>query len=127
MHFAILPKPMIQFADLLYTKLRNIDFEGRVVSTIRSMNFNDSVCISLDSGVSEPLYFTQGVKQGCSLSLYIASLGTALHNSKLGIKIGAESARFADDLVLISGTSKSGMIKLLKLVGTSFAKIIKWV
>ena len=118
---------MIQFADLLYTKLRNIDFEGRVVSTIRSMNFNDSVCISLDSGVSEPLYFTQGVKQGCSLSLYIASLGTALHNSKLGIKIGAEfiTARFADDLVLISGTSKSGMIKLLKLVGTSFAKIIK--
>ena len=67
LHFAILPKPMIQFADLLYTKLRNIDFEGRVVSTIRSMNFNDSVCISLDSGVSEPFYFTQGVKQGLSL------------------------------------------------------------
>ena len=112
--------------ELLYTKLRNIGFGGRVVSLIRSMYYNDSVRISLDSGVSEPLYFTQGVKQGCSLtpllfSLYIASLGTALHNTKLGIGIGAElitALFFADDLVLISGTPKSGMIKLLRLVDT---------
>ena len=110
--------------ELLYTKLRYIGFGGRVVSIIRSMYFNDSVRISLDLGLSEPLYFTQGVKQGCSLSpllfsLYIASLGTALHRSNLGIKIGAElitALFFADDLVLISGTPKTGMIKLLKLV-----------
>ena len=110
--------------ELLYTKLRYLGFGGRVVSIIRSMYYNDSVRISLESGVSEPLYFTQGVKQGCSLSpllfsLYIAQLGTALHRSKLGINIGAElitALFFADDLVLISGTPKTGMIKLLKLV-----------
>ena len=85
---------------------------------------NDCVKISVLGGLSEPLYFTKGVKQGCSLSpllfsLYIASLGTKLHDSKLGIKMGTEvitALFFADDLVLISGTPKTGMNKLLKIV-----------
>ena len=67
-----------------------------------------------------PLYFTQGVKQGCSLSpllfaLYILSLGTALHNTKLGVKIGDEMVT-ALFLVLISSTPKTGMNKLLMVV-----------
>ena len=110
--------------ELLYTKLRFIGFGGRVVSLIRSMYYNDSIRVSLTHGLSAPLYFTQGVKQGCSLSpllfaLYISSLGTALHNTKLGVKIGDELVTalfFADDLVLISGTPKIGMNKLLRVV-----------
>ena len=77
--------------ELLYTKLRSIGFGGRVVSLNQSMYFNDSVQINLAHGLLEPLYFTQGVKQGCSLSpllfaLYIASLGQALDSFKLGVK-----------------------------------------
>ena len=110
--------------ELLYTKLRSLGFGGRVVSLIKSMYNNDCVRISVLGGLSEPLYFTKGVKQGCSLSpllfsLYIASLGTKLHDSKLGIKMGTEvitALFFADDLVLISGTPKTGMNKLLKIV-----------
>jgi len=54
---------------------------------IRSMYFNDCVRINLAHGLSEQLFFTQGVKHGCSLSpllfaLYIASLGLALDSSK---------------------------------------------
>ena len=109
--------------ELSYTKLRFIGFGGRVVSLIRSMYYNDSIRVSLTHGLSAPLYFTQGVKQGCSLSpllfsLYI-SLGPALHYTKLGVKIGDKLVMalfFADDLVLISGTPRFGMNKLLRVV-----------
>ena len=60
--------------ELLYTKLRSIGFGGRVVSLIRSMYYNDSIRVSLANGLSEPLYFTQGVKQGCSLSPLLFAL-----------------------------------------------------
>ena len=110
--------------ELLYTKLRSIGFGGRVVSLIRSMYFNDCVQINLAHGLSEPLFFTQGVKQGCSLSpllfaLYIASLGQALDNSKLGVKLGKvmiTAIFFADDLLLLSRTPNRGMNKLLRIV-----------
>ena len=70
--------------EMLYTELRHIGFGGRVVSLIRSMYFNDCVRVNLSHGLSDPVYFTQGVKQGCSLSpmlfaLFIASLGVALY------------------------------------------------
>jgi len=110
--------------ELLYTKLRSIGFGGQVVSLIRSMYYNDCVRVYLAQGLSDPIYFTQGVKQGCSLSpmllaLYIASLGTALHNTKLGIEFGQVTITalfFADDLLLLSNTPKGGMNKLLSIV-----------
>ena len=110
--------------ELLYTKLRNIGFGGRVVALIRSMYFNDCVRVNLNEGLSDPVYFTQGVKQGCSLSpmlfaLYIASLGMALDRTKLGVKLGnviLTALFFADDLLLLSRTPKRGMNKLLKIV-----------
>ena len=63
------------------TKLRYIGFGERVVSRISMY----SVRISLDYVLSEPLYFTQGVK---------------LQNSKVGVKTDAElitTLYFADD------------------------------
>ena len=105
--------------ELLYTKLSNIGFGGKVVSLTQSMYYNDCVRISLLHGLTEPLYFTRGVKQGCSLSpmlfaLYISRLGEAL-----GVRMGSSiisALFFADNLVLISNTPKTGMNKLLGIV-----------
>ena len=80
-----------------------------------------TIRISLGQGLTDPLYFTKGVKQGCSLSpmlfaLNISGLGEALHLSQLGIKMGLSiisALFFADDLVLISITPMTGMNKLL--------------
>ena len=88
------------------------------------MYYNDCVWISLLHGLTEPLYFTSGVKQGCSLSpmlfaLYISGLGEALHLSKLGIRMGSSiisALFFAEDLVLIFSTPKTVMNKLLGIV-----------
>ena len=82
------------------------------------MYYNDCVRISLVHGHTDLLYFTRGVKQGCSLSpmlfaLYISGLGDALHLSKLGI---ISTLFFADDLVLISSTPKTGMNMLQGIV-----------
>ena len=118
--------------ELLYTKLRSIGFGGQVVALIRSMYFNDSVRVNLNEGLSDPVYFTQGVKQGCSLSpmlfaLYIASLGMALDGTKLGVKLGnviLTALFFADDLLLLSRTPKQGMNKLLRIV-TQFCNDMK--
>ena len=89
------------------------------MSLIRIMYFNDCVQINLAHGLSDPLYSTMGVKQGCSLSpmlfaLYIASIGQALDNSRLGVKLTA--IFFADDLLLLSRTPKRGMNRLLGIV-----------
>ena len=110
--------------ELLYTKLSRIGFGGRVLSLIRSMYFNDNVQLTLTTRLSAPLWFTKGVKQGCSLSpmlfaLYVAGLGNALHNSKLGYQLGGvvlTALFFADDLVLIAGSPKWAMDRLLEIV-----------
>ena len=110
--------------ELLYLKLKNVGFGGKVVGLIRAMYFNDCVRLNMASGLTDPVYFTQGVKQGCSLSpmlfaLYVSGLGDALHRSQLGIELGEEiitALFFADDLVLISRTPKLGMDKLIKAV-----------
>ena len=110
--------------ELLYTKLSRIGFGGRVLSLIRSMYFNDNVQLTLPTRLSAPLWFTKGVKQGCTLSpmlfaLYVAGLGNALHNSRLGYQLGSvvlTALFFADDLVLIAGSPKWAMDRLLEIV-----------
>ena len=60
-------------------------------------------------------------------ALYMAGLGNALHDSKLGIKLGdviITALFFADDLVLIASNPKRGMDKLLKIV-TTFCRDMK--
>ena len=110
--------------ELLYTKLRKIGFGGKVVALIRSMNYIDCVRVNFAQRLSDPIYFTQGVKQGSSLSpmlfaLYIASLGASLQETNLGIEFGYTTLTalfFADDLLLLSSTPKGGMNKLLNIV-----------
>ena len=73
--------------DLLYLKLRSVGLGGKVVQIIRSMFYNDCVRVRIQGGLSAPLWFTRGVKQGCSLSpllfsLYMSGLGAALHEEK---------------------------------------------
>ena len=110
--------------EILYKLLQSIGFGGRVLSMVQSMYFNDCVQVNLGFKMSAPLWFTQGVKQGCSLSpllfsLYMSGLGERLQKTEVGIKLGhitLSGLFFADDLVLISRTSNRGMNRLLLLV-----------
>ena len=110
--------------ELLYTKLDAVGFGGRVKSIIQAMYYNDSVQVRIGNGLSSPLWFTRGVKQGCVLSpllfaLYLSGLGKALHSMKEGINFEGliiSALMFADDLVLISRTRIRGMNRLLHAV-----------
>ena len=90
-------------------------------SLIQSMYYNDCVQVRLGNGLSAPLWFTKGVKQGCVLSpllfaLYLSGLGRVLHSMKEGVNFSGvvvSALIFADDLVLISWTRIQGMNKLL--------------
>ena len=76
------------------------------------MYYNNNLVIKLSWGLSAPLWFTCGVKQGCALSPllftpYIAGLGIRLQETTLEIEIaGAQLTGlfFADNLNLISKT-----------------------
>ena len=108
--------------ELLYTKLDSIGFGGKVKSIIQSMYYNDCVRVRIDGGLSAPLWFTKGVKQGCVLSplllaLYISGLGKILHAMKEGVNFDDQvlsALFFADDLVLISRTKRRGMERMLR-------------
>ena len=110
--------------ELMYTKLDSIGFGGKVKSLIQSMYYNDSVRVRIKGGLTEPLWFTKGVKQGCGLSpllfsLYMAGLGNRLHAMKEGINFDGQvisALFFADDLVLISRTKVRGMERMLREV-----------
>ena len=110
--------------ELLYTKLDAIGFGGRVKAIIQAMYYNDNVRVRIGKGLSAPLWFTKGVKQGCVLSpllfaLYLSGLGKVLHNMKEGINFNGgiiSALMFADDLVLISRTKIRGMNRLLRVV-----------
>ena len=120
--------------EILYKKLSSIGFGGLVLGMIQSMYYNDNIQVRLEDGLSAPLWFTRGVKQGCCLSPllfapYVAGLGIKLQESCLGIKLGSETLTgifFADDLVLISKTSYQGMTRLLKMVD-SFCRDMRMV
>ena len=95
------------------------------------MYLNDRIQVNLMTGLSPPLWFMKGVKQGCSLSpllfaLYISGLGRVLQDTNLGVKLGTEvitALFFADNLVLVSSTPKIGMNRLLSIYA-SFCKDI---
>ena len=74
-------------------------------------------------GLSPQIWFSQGVKQGCSLSpllfaLYISGLGNVLQNNNRGVQLGTEiitALFFAENLVLVSSTPMVGMNRLLSI------------
>ena len=109
---------------ILYKILDGVGFGGKVLKLIQSMYFNDNVQVRLGLNLSSPLWFTREVKQGCALlpllfALFIAALEVRLQETELGVKLRSITLSgifFADDLMLISRTSKRGMTKLLHTV-----------
>ena len=99
--------------EIMYKILEKVGFGEKCLSIVQSMYFNDCVQINLGGRLSAPLWFTQGVKQGCNLSpvlfaLYIARLVVRLQETVLGVELGDNVITcllFADDLILISRTS----------------------
>ncbi len=77
--------------ELLYLKLDSLRFGGKVKQIKQSMYFNDNVRARLCGGLSNPLWFTRVVKEGCVLSpllfsLYVSGLAKVLHSMKEGVQ-----------------------------------------
>ena len=84
------------------------------------MYYNDSGQVRIGSGLSKPLWFTRGVKQGCVLSPllfahYISRLEDVLRAMKEGVNfegVVISVLFFAEDLVIISRTKRRGMERM---------------
>ena len=77
--------------ELLYLKLDSLRFGGKVKQIKQSMYFNDNVRARLCGGLSNPLWFTRVVEEGCVLSpllfsLYVSGLAKVLHSMKEGVQ-----------------------------------------
>ncbi len=110
--------------ELMYLKLDSLGFGGRVKALIQSMYFNDNIRVQLCRGLSRPLWFTRGIKQGCVLSpmlfsLYVSGLGKVLHSMNEGVQFNGVTITalfFADYLLLISRTKCRGMSRISNAV-----------
>ena len=98
---------------LLY-KLQKYGITGKVYNVIKSMYSNCNYCIKKDNALTTSFSSTIGVKQGCNLSptlsnLYQNDLHEIFDNSCSPVKLGnieINSMSYADDLLLVSETSK---------------------
>ena len=101
---------------------------GKTLDLIKSMYRNDNLRFVVNGKLTEKLWLTDGVKQGCSLSpllfaIFISDLGKQLNKTKCGIEIQdciISCIFFADDIVLI-GRSASHMNELIRIL-TSWNK-----
>ena len=50
--------------EALYAKLNNIGFGGKTLSLFKSLYHNDNITFLINGKLTEPLWLTQGVKQG---------------------------------------------------------------
>ena len=105
--------------------MASLGYQGKCLSILRSLYFNDSVRINVNGVLTDPLFFKLGVKQGCNLSpilfaLYIDELIRALQEGKKGLKLGSEvlsAMAFADDILCLSRTTKGTEDQLKQIVG----------
>ena len=131
----------------MYEKLKAIGFGGKTLSIIKSLYHNDNITFLLNGQFTDPLWLTQGVKQGlhkipfntlpiltilligCNLSpllfsIFINALGPELNQTNLGIplnNINIATLFFADDIVLI-GKTRAAMNKLMSITRDFFSK-----
>ena len=83
----------------------------------------DHITCCSNNTTTAPVFLGRGLRQGCSLSpilfaLYIVELSSDVHASNLGIvlrNVCVSILLFADDIVLISGSSE-GLRRLLIIV-----------
>ena len=108
---------------VLWQKLRNLGFGGKLLKSIQSMYEGDYVTCQSNGTTTNPVYLGRGLRQGCSLSpllfaLYIVEMSRDLHASNLGVllsKVCVSVLLFADDIVLISD-SAAGLRQLRDIV-----------
>ena len=114
---------------MLFRKLRELGFAGRVYDLLLDMYTNDVLFIQINGELTRAMYLTQGLKQGCNLSplffnIMMIAVVEAVEASNLGCVLGGRKVPmivFADDVGLMS-TSRLGLEKLLQIVCTAGAE-----
>ena len=97
--------------EVLWAKLTKLGISGKFLNMLKSMYSGDSVDCNVNGTTTRCIYWTRGLRQGCSLSpllfnIYISSIGHDLSTSTDGFLLGNQltvsGLPFADNIVLIS-------------------------
>ena len=100
---------------VLFEACGDIGLGPKSINLIRSLYTEDSVSYEVQNVVSDPLYLTKGVRQGCQSSpilwnVYLKKVIDKLNASKLGVELGDKTITalaFADDIAVIGQDAKS--------------------
>ena len=93
--------------EALFKKLEELGLNGSFLKLIEDYYTGDSVVYVVGDSTTNPLFMTQGVKQGCNLSpmlfnLFLVDVINRVHTMKLGIRLGSDIITiisYADDII----------------------------
>ena len=99
----------------LFQACSEIGLGQKSISLIRSMCNEDSVSYEVQGTISDPLFLTKGVQQGCQSStilwnIYLKKVIDILKESKLGIELGnimVTALAFADEIAIVGKNAKA--------------------
>ena len=102
--------------NILFAKLRQLNFPEHFITLITSYYFQDNVSVSSTGTRSNTQYQQRGLRQGCNLSsilfiIYVSELARRIRSSGQGVRLDSGEIigilLFADDIILIVDNSAS--------------------